>query len=391
MALDVDELLERAKQACGLSDWGADQAFRVGLQQLTEAGKTAGIPPAAIAALEDQIVSLLVTRLHFVEDENQHPEITSLPIERPLILTGLARTGTTILHSLCALDPAGRPPQTWEAESPWPAPEIATYATDPRIALAQKSIDARLAAMPILRTMHPWGATLPADCLPFLALSFVTTRFMASFYVPDYTHWLSTTHPEGIYRTHKRALQQLQWRGPRGRWILKEPQHLLHLPDLMDAYPDACIVQTHRDPVRTIPSVASLIGTIQAINKPDIDKQATGRQVLQVFGAHLERSTIARQDPNRDGRILDIAYRDTVQDPVGTVRRIYDHFALPFTEEHALRIAQHMKDQPKDKHGVHTYSAEEFGLDPEALKALAPAYRQRFELLLGEPQGQGRF
>jgi len=386
VSLDVDALLFQAEQESGLNDWGEDQSFREGLIQLTSAARSARLPERAVAQLRQQIVQLLILRLRLIRDEREHPEIGRLEIERPLILTGLARTGTTILHDLCALAPDCRAPQQWEADEPWPAPEAATYTTDPRIAKTQAAIDARLAAMPILKTMHPWGATLPADCLSFLAVSFVTTRFMASFYVPEYTHWLSVDRPQGMYRTHKRLLQQLQWRGPQGRWTLKEPQHLLHLPELIKSYPDACIVQTHRDPIRTLPSVASLIWSIQVITKPDIDKKETGRQVLEVFGAHLDRCVQARRDAKLDAHILDVPYRDTVVDPIGQVRRIHEHFELPFHEEHARRIERHLVEHAQGKHGVHQYTAEEFGMDSNALKRLAPEYRERFGHLLSEPE-----
>jgi hypothetical protein len=385
MALNVETVVAQAEARTGLDDWGTDQAFRIGLDALIHSAHADHLAPTSMAGLEAQIIEQLVTRLRFIEDEKQHPEVTAQEIRRPLILTGLPRTGTTILHDLCALDPAGRAPQEWESANPWPAPEAATYTTDPRIAETQRGIDARLAAMPILRTMHPWGATLPADCLSFMALSFVTTRFTAAFWLPEYVHWLSVTHPDGVYRTHKRALQQLQWRGPKGRWILKEPQHLLDMNQLVATYPDACIVQTHRDPARTLPSVASLIWTIQSMLKPDLDKKETGRMVLEMFGAHLERGTIARKSPSIDSRVLDIAYRDTVLDPVGTVQRIHAHFDLPFSDEHARRIEHHIAENPQGKHGAHKYSAEEFGLDPAALNGLMPEYRERFAELLTEP------
>src|SRR5690606_11057440 len=150
----------------------------------------------------------------FIDDERRHPEIVAQPIQRPLFLTGLARTGTTILHELCALDPAGRAPQAWEVTMPSPAPELATYATDPRTAQMTDRLDAMLVAMPQLRKMHPWGATLPADCLTFLALHCVCSPFVAAYTVPEYSRWMGTAEHKGRYRAHKRALQQLQWLGP---------------------------------------------------------------------------------------------------------------------------------------------------------------------------------
>lgn len=385
MALSVDQALSKARAKAGLDDWGPDGRFRVGLEALIASAAADGLSETALQGLEGQIVDLLVTRLRFVEDETRYPEILAQPIERPLILTGLPRTGTTILHDLCALDPKGRAPQEWEAAKPWPAPELATYATDPRIAETQAGIDAMLEARPVLRTIHPWGATLPADCLPFFALSFVTTRFVAGFGLPAYSHWLSTHKAAGVYQTHKRALQQLQWRGPKGRWVLKEPQHLLDMDQLLSVYPDAMIVQTHRDPVRTLPSVASFIWAVQSLLQPDYDKKITGRQVMEMFDAHLRNATTARRSPAVDERVLDIAYRDTVLDPVGTVRRIHAHFGLDFSDEHARRIEHHMAANPQGKHGAHHYTAEEYGLDEAALAGFAPEYREQFGHLLSEP------
>ena len=381
----IQSLLTRAETETGLTDWGPDQSFRAGLEAFAAALPDAGLPPDQIARAEARIVELLCTRLHFRDDERQFPDLLDQKIERPLILTGLARTGTTILHALCALDPDGRYPQEWESSYPWPAPEAATYASDPRIARLEAEHAARFAARPELQSMHAHGATLPADCLNFLAQHFVCSAFVAQFYVPGYAHWQSTAYPEGLYRTHKRCLQQLQWRGPKGRWILKEPQHLLNLKQMVDVYPDAAIVQTHRDPRRTLPSVASLIWTIQSMSKPDLDKKETGRQVLELFGAHLERAMAARRDADVDSRILDIAYRDTVQDPVGVVRRINEHFGRSFSAEHARRIEVYMAENPQGKHGEHRYSGEEYGLDEAALLAIAPGYRERFGHLLDEP------
>lgn len=385
MPLTIDTVMAQAEARAGLTDWGTDQAFRIGLGVLIDSAATDGLSPTVLASLETQIVDLLVIRLRFIDDERRHPEITAQPVTCPLILTGLPRSGTTILHDLCALDPACRAPLEWEASNPWPAPEAATYATDPRIAQTQARLDALLDAVPVLKTMHPWGATLPADCLSFMALSFVTTRFVAGFWVPTYARWLTTARPDGVYRMHKRALQQLQWRGPQGRWVLKEPQHLLDLEQLLTVYPDACIVQTHRDPARTLASNASLVWTIQSMLKPDLDKRDNGRQTMELFGGHLQRGTTARRDPAVDARVLDIAYADTVHDPVGTVRRIHDHFGFDFSAEHARRIEDHMTHNPQGKHGAHRYDAADFGMDEATLKAVVPEYRARFGDLLAEP------
>jgi hypothetical protein len=384
--LTTDELLEAAERETGLSDWGADPSFRAGLDQLVAEVNGGALAPPVEATFTAHVVGQLATRLRLREDERQHPEITTAPIERPVILIGLARTGTTILHDLMQLDPAARAPREWETANPWPAPEIATFDTDPRIAATQVRFDQLLQAAPQLRTMHEFGAALPSDCLNMMMPHFTCASFWSRYALDGYAEWLATTPAEGVYRTHRRVLQELQWKGPRGRWTLKEPTHQLNLDLLAAAYPDACFVQTHRDPVRTIASASSLVHTIQSLSKPDRDPHATGRAARTLFGACIDRSTAVRDaDPALDARILDVAYADTVLDPVGQVRRIHEHFDLPFTDEHARRIEEHMSRRTETGHGRHSYTPEDFGHDPAELQEAFSRYRECFGHLLAEP------
>jgi Sulfotransferase family len=389
LAYDVtaDDLMAQAVAATGLDDWGSDLRFRTGLHVALDAVAKVGHAPPVLQQFYGQMGGLLATRLHLVEDETSHPEVLLGEIERPLILIGLARTGTTILHDLLALDPAIRAPREWETAAPWPAPEIATFDTDPRIAAVDGHLEQLLTAAPQLRSMHPWGATLPSDCLNLMALHFASAAFWAAYAVDDFARWLSVGGADGVYATHRRVLQQLQWKGPKGRWTLKEPTHQLNLQALVAEYPDACLVQTHRDPGRTIPSAADLVYTIQAISKPDVDRHATGAMARELFGACIERSTAARDaEPSLDERVLDVAYADTVTDPIGQVRRIYNHVDLPFSDEHAARITAHLAENTQDKHGAHTYTAEQYGLSADELAGSFARYRERFGALLHEPE-----
>jgi hypothetical protein len=383
----VEGLMSRAVQSTGLDDWGTDLRFTAGLEVLTSAMATRGHAAPVVEQFYGQMVGVLSTRLHLIEDEKAHPEILEGEIERPLILIGLARTGTTILHDLLALDPAARAPREWETAAPWPAPEIATFDTDPRIKIVDEHLEQLLTAAPQLRAMHPWGATLPSDCLNMMAVHFASLSAWAAYALEDFAKWLAQGRADGVYATHRRVLQQLQWKGPRGRWTLKEPTHQFNLPALFAEYPDACFVQTHRDPARTIPSAADLVYTIQAISKPDLDPAATGAMAREVFGACLDRSTAARDaDPRLDSHVLDVAYADTVTDPVGQVRRIYDHFDLPFSDEHADRITAHLAADSPSKQGGHSYTAEQYGLSTSELADAFPRYRERFSDLLHEPE-----
>lgn len=381
--LDPAVLMAQAEQHSGLSRWGADRTFEAGLCRLVDAVEAMPFAAALREAVAAQVTQLLVTRLQLEEDARQQPEILHAGIRRPLIVVGLPRTGTTWLYELLALDPAVRAPLTWEAAAPCPAPEVANFATDPRIPQVQAGFDAMLRAVPELATMHPFGATVPAECNAIMQLHFASSNFWAAYDVPDYLRWLTEAPAPGAMNTHRRVLQQLQWKGPKGRWVLKSPPYLLMLEDLLAAYPDACLVQTHREPAKMVASLANMIRALRRARYPEIAELAEpasiARSVLYHFGAALQRGVASREDPDVEARFLDIAYRDLVQDPVGTVRRIYDRFELPWPPAFEDRLRSHIGKPRSAGHGKHRYDPAEFGIDALALPDRFPEYRGRFE------------
>lgn len=386
--LDEADLFAAAEHATGLSDWGADPTFQVGLRKLIEAVEAMPVAAALRSSVAAEITNLLATRLRLQDDANRHPEILLGAIERPLILTGSPRSGTTWLYELLALDPATRAPLDWEVGSPWPAPEAATFETDPRIGQMQARYAAMLAAAPELATMHNFDARLPQECNAFTTYHFASSNFWASYAVPDYIDWLTFDRPEGVFNTHRRVLQQLQWKGPRGRWILKSPPHLLMLEELIAAYPDAMIIQTHREPARMVASLSNMLRSLRRVRVPGVpellEPKAIARSVMSHFGAALERATESRRDPAVERHFIDVAYRDTVADPIGTVRRIYEHFELPFTSAYDERLRQLVNAERASGHGKHSYDPEEFGLSELDLANRFPNYRARFGELLSD-------
>lgn len=384
--LEPSTLMAQAEQAAGLADWGADRSFEVGLERLCDAVEAMPIAAAVREAAAAQVLRLLTIRLQLEQDAKQHPEILRGKIESPVIVVGLPRTGTTWLFELLALDPEARAPLTWEVGAPVPAPEIATFTADPRISQTQAGIDSMLAAVPELATMHPYGATLPAECNAILQLHFASSNFWAAYDVPDYIRWLTAAPAPGAMHTHRRVLQQLQWRGPTGRWTLKSPPYLLMLEDLLAAYPDACLVQTHREPAKMVASLANMIRALRRAQYPDCSElhepKAIARSVLDHFGAALERGVASRKDPAVEARFVDVAYRDVVADPIGSVRRIYEQFGLPWSSAYEDRLRAHVGAQRSSGHGKHAYDPAEFGVAELALAEQFPEYRSRFAALL---------
>jgi len=383
--LEADALIAEARAATGLADFGPDLSFMTGFRRLVDAVEAMKPPAQLRETAHHKIVGLLSTRLRYVEDEKRHPDIVTQEVGDPLIVCGLPRTGTTITYDLLCLDPAARAPREWEWYIPWPAPEIATFDSDPRIAQVQAIYENWLKHAPQLADIQRMDCTQPGECNHGMMLHFASTNFPAELGVPDFARWLQKTVPEGQYRTHKRMLQQYQWKGPKGRWTLKSPQHLMDLPGLVEAYPGAMLVWTHRDPVKTFSSLASMIsGFLAAVGAPQDDK-AIGRSVFDTWSAALARATAARATrPDIEARIIDLAHADIVTDPMGSVERIYKRFNLPFSDEHRTRVSQFLTDNPAaSRLGKHKHSPEHFGIDADEVHARLSDYYDRYGHLLG--------
>jgi hypothetical protein len=378
ISLDPDGLHAEAVQVTGLDDYGPDGTYRkpmsVFLQSVADADRGATFEQAA----HDRAVQILSTRLHFVEHAKEHPEVLDERIERPVILIGLPRTGTTILYDVLALDPAARPPLEWEAQIPWPPPETATYDRDERIALVQAGVDQLLEVAPEVLETHPMGARLPAECNTIMEYHFSGPDWWARFGTDAYTEWVATQRAEGCYRTHMRFLQNLQWHGPRGRWTLKSPGHLFDLEGLLDTYPDACLVWTHRDPATVMASLAAFVRPFRRLLGGDDDKLRMGESTTLLWGNALERGVLSRNDPRVESAVFDLAFKEVQADPAAAARRVHEHFGLPLSEGHRLRMTGFLAEHALGSSGSQRYTFAEYGIEPDAIRARFPAYCSRF-------------
>jgi hypothetical protein len=381
--LTEEQVMSLAQQMTGLDDWGPDESFRIGLRVLVDAIEAMSPPDRWRHSFRRQIVHFLNQRLRWRDDERRSPEILDERIEAPLMIVGLPRTGTTLTHDLLALDPGARAPRNWEYAAPWPAPEVATFTTDPRIAKVQASWDAQLAASPELAHMLPIDANMPSECNDSMMFHFAGPNYWAWFRVPEHRRWTEEQTAPGLYGTHKRILQELQWKGPRGRWTLKSPGFIGDLDAIIDTYPDATLVWTHRDPATTIASLSSLVAALQnALLGEYPDPVELGKSTRELWVACLKRGMAARKDPRVAKAIIDIPYRELVKDKVGATRRIHEHVGLEFTDEHRKRIDDLEVAQPSSQFAKHSYSPEDFGVDVDSLREeLAEYYAEYGELV----------
>jgi len=381
VSLDEENLLAAAREATGLDDFG-DASFLDGFRRLLHSYEhEAELTFFGRVTARQQTLELLVGRLQIVATWRKHPEILEQKIEKPIFILGLPRTGTSILHELLAQDPANRVPMTWEVRRPYPPPRTASYHRDPRIAEAQKHFAAIYRALPAFKSMHPMGAELPQECVAITAYEFASMIPETTHRVPGYQAWLAGADLRPAYRFHEAFLQYLGWQCPGERWVLKSPQHLWALDALLDVYPDARIIQCHRDPVRVEASLISLVTTLRALGSDRFDPLEIGAEWSKFLREGLQRTIDARERARLpDDRVVDVLFHEFMRDEVAMVRRIYDQLGLALSDEAERRMCRFLSENAADKHGAHRYSLRDGGLDPDAERRHLAFYQSRYRI-----------
>jgi hypothetical protein len=260
-----------------------------------------------------------------------------------------------------------------------PPPDLATFREDPRIAESARSLEQLHALNPPIRAIHPMGATLATECVALFNYDLRSLAIETQAHVPGYARWLDDADMGSAYRVHRLALQILQSRLPTQTWSLKTPQHLWCLDTLLEHYPDARIVWTHRDPRKVVTSVASLNCAFQRAMSRETDPMVVGpfwRDRL-----HMAVTRGVAVDQQRDpGWCFHVHYEDLVGDPVEAMRRAYAHFGDALHPLHESRMRTWMRDRPQDVHGRHRYAARDFGFDDAAIASQFAAYCARFDV-----------
>jgi hypothetical protein len=386
--LGADALLEAASGRTGLRDYGPD-GFRPGLHRLADAlERDAALSPMGRMVARGQIVSLLATRLELLEHRGRHPELADQRIERPLFVLGLPRTGTTLLYGLLAKDPSHRSPLSWEVGYPCPPPRRESYESDARIERMDRQLDQLRRLAPGFDTIHPMAARLPQECVAITALDFHSVQFSTTYRLPSYEAWLFGQDFEPTYRFHRGFLQHLQSEFARERWVLKSPGHLATIDALLAVYPDAMIVQTHRDPLEVLASVSSLHCVLRSAASDAVDPLEVGREQVELWSRTLRRGMQQREAvPDRAERFFDVQFAELLADPLDCVRRVYAHFDLELTDEAQGRMARFLSEHPRDEHGRHRYALETFGIDPQGAARCFEDYYDRYRVRRTTPRG----
>jgi sulfotransferase family protein len=380
VALDGDELLALARATTGLGDvgeaeWpGWTETYERMARSLDEESR---LHLLGRVTTRGEVLRVLQTWLELQACWQAEPAIARLPVDAPLFVVGPPRTGTTILFELLALDPQLRAPLAWEALHPL---------REPKQALAFSECEQEFWADidPEFMTMHELASNLPCECVHFLSYDFAGPYWSMLFDTPSFTGW-QLEHLESlerVYRLHRRMLQTFEHRrpGPPGRrWLLKSPGHLSTMPALFAEYPDARVIQSHRDPRKFIASLVSLLSVLRYMRSDHVDVAALGATMEMTYQFFLEQLIAQRADGTIPaGQVADIHFLDLMAAPAATVRRAYDALGLPWPDGHDERIEAYLVAKPKAKHGAHEYTYADVGLDEAHVRASFANYVEYF-------------
>ena len=378
----VEGLVTRACERAGLDDFGGD-SWREGLALLVQTVESApGVNAGGRDFVYGQFVDALWNRLRVVDYLRQHPEVAAERVERPLVVLGLPRTGTSLASYLLDQDPNRRSLLTWEAENSVPPPSPETLRIDPRCLKKKAELEAlaeglKAANIPMV---HWDDADGPTECMFVQNQDFRAYLWEAFMPTSAYADWLMDADMTSTYAYERSVLQMLQSRAP-GVWSLKMPSHAVHIDALLSTFPDVRIVWAHRDPFKATASFLRLNYLSRAVLGADIDVTDVVSNVLRQLRAHVARPLHARQRIG-DGRFFDLHYAALMRDPIGVMRSLYEWAGdelTPSTEDAMLTWLQR---NPQDRFGVQPYSLDGSGVTITDLEPLFDQYISTFDIEL---------
>ncbi len=375
--LDAQLMMARARQRAGLADFG-DEWFRTPLEALVgSVNGEARLSALGRTIIHKRIVDALTTRLRARALADQHPEIGAIRPDRVLVIAGLQRTGTTLLHRLLGADPRIRAVFSWEALNPVPLEGPNEQAR--RIRQALRAERGLKYIAPEFFAIHPVEHDMPEEDVLLLDVSFMSQSAEATMHVPSYARWLEEHDHAPAYRYLRQLLSVLLWQRRAPSLVLKSPHHLEHLDTVFDVFPNATIIQTHRDPQRTVPSFASMVCHGASIFSDRVDVGELTGHWLRKIRRVVERSLAARER-HGTARFVDVSYYDLIGDPMAELARVYEAVGLDFDVQAEQLAREALRRQVRDRFGRHQYCREDFGLTRDLIEGELGFYRRRFNV-----------
>jgi hypothetical protein len=377
-----DELVTRACERAGLEDFG-DDSWQEGLRRLIDTCESApGVNPGGRDYVYSQFVDAMWNRLRVIDYRKEHPEIADESIDRPLVVLGLPRTGTSLASYLLDQDSGRRSLLTWEAENSVPPSPPDTLRSDPRCLKKKAELDVlaeglKAANIPMV---HWDDADGPTECLFVQNQDFKAYLWEAFMPTSDYAEWLLNTDMTSAYAYQRSVLQMLQSRAP-GTWSLKMPSHAVHIEALLATYPDVRIVWAHRDPFQATASFLRLNYLSRAVMGAELDVETVTSNVLRQLSAHVSRPLRTRGRIG-DDRFFDLHYADLMRDPLAVMRALYDWAGDDLTADAERAMLAWLEQHPQDRHGVAPYSLDGSGVTRTDLEPLFDEYLSVFDVEL---------
>jgi hypothetical protein len=379
--LSSDAMMRRAELETGLHDWGDADALER-LEALCRAVESnTELSPLGRFAVATYYHFHCVDRLRMIDLLGKHPEIEDVPVKAPIFIVGWYRTGTTLLHNLLAADARHRAPRTWELLSP--APCSADPRWDKRLRTLRSQVILQLSRylVPETETAHFTPIDGPEECFFLLENDFVSSTMFNTYMGYDYAEGLLEQDLRPTYHFFRKQLQVLSHRDPERRWVLKCPFHLWHLDALLDAFPDARIVFTHRDVAESLPSNCSLSAMTSSKFHRSTDLEALGS-----FWQHYYRQGISRATEARarlaDGQSIDVPLPLLAKAPMDTLEAIYERFGFDYDDQTRASFQAALRSNPKQTKGKHRYRGAQFGLSTDQLRREFGDYHAFYEELL---------
>jgi hypothetical protein len=389
LRFDPDALCTLALAEAGTTTLG-DDTFRERLDVLTRALRTdTPLSPMGRVSTHSQLVGHLRNRARLEALVAAHPEILEVEVRRPIVIVGQPRTGTTHLHNLMAADPGLRSLPYWESLEPVLAPDeqaaVDAGEADPRLGRTAVGLAFLDEAAPYFKRMHEMTVDHVHEEIQLLALDVSTMLFETMAVLPTWRDYYLAHDQTPSYRYLKKVLQVLQWQRGGQRWVLKSPQHLEQFGPLLEVFPDATFVVTHRDPVSVIASNATMLAYMARLNQTRPDPVRIGHywahRIQQMLEAGMRDRDLVPADQS-----LDVRFDEFMADDIATVQRIYGVADQPFSSDVRAAMRSFMRDHPRGRHGGVVYDlAGDFDLDPAALRAGLRDYVARFRVAEERP------
>lgn len=378
--LQPNALIDAAHEATGIADFDSN-TWREGFDVLVGDvnAHIDNYSEGGLARVKNDIVHYLKGRLKVSDYLAKNPELLDRPVERPVFVMGVPRTGTTLMSNLLAADPARRSPLTWEIDDPVPPVASSAMLTqDPRALARLEAEKAALAANPAMGKYYRGSAVYPNECVFFMAHDFKTLMIESKGALPAYKEFIFSCDMTSAYEYHKRFLQVLQHHAG-GVWNVKKPSHSLWLDTILKVYPDARIVWTHRDPFTATGSLMSVISLSHMGHMGKVDTEWLAKDYPWQAAEHANRIMDFR-DRHGEDRIIDVHYADIVNDPVGQTKKLYARLGDEWTAEAEAGVQGWVDANPQDKFGRHEYKLDQFGVTKASLEPMFERYLSRYDV-----------